>query len=287
MPAVAGFTCYLAGPMRGFEEFNFPTFHAAAANLRKYGWDVWSPAERDEDDDAAIREHAARRASGDWSEALPFSYYMAFDLKAVCERSAVVCLPGWEKSQGARLEAMTAVEIGHPVWQMDDPTGDYNLVRMTPEYVRDVFHRQGQEEPQGVPAEPGGIDARFLEVEDGGDQYIATDAATGGQKGRNLLRFGLIPWSALRALARHYGMGAFKYDDDNWRKGYSFQNSIDALERHLSAFKGGESFSVESFEKDGVQHTFRMHHLIAVAWHAFTLYVFERDHLGTDDRKPS
>ena len=37
---------YVAGPMRGYPEFNFPSFHAAAAQLRAAGHTVFNPAER-------------------------------------------------------------------------------------------------------------------------------------------------------------------------------------------------------------------------------------------------
>lgn len=40
---------YLAGPMRGVPHFNFPAFHAAAAELRARGYVVFSPAEADND----------------------------------------------------------------------------------------------------------------------------------------------------------------------------------------------------------------------------------------------
>lgn len=107
---------------------------------------------------------------------------------------------------------------------------------------------------------------------------------TGGAKGKKLARFGLIPAHALRSLARHYGIGAIKYDDNNWRQGYNWSLSVDAIERHLNAWKLGESIYVEKFDKDGVSYEVETHHLIAVAWQAFTLYIFERFHLGRDDR---
>ncbi|HEY6019771.1 MAG TPA: DUF4406 domain-containing protein, partial [Candidatus Paceibacterota bacterium] len=40
--------CYIAGPMRGLPLFNFPCFHHAADTLRILGFEVWSPAEKDE-----------------------------------------------------------------------------------------------------------------------------------------------------------------------------------------------------------------------------------------------
>lgn len=38
---------YLAGPMRGIPEFNFPAFHAMACRLRAEGNVVFNPAEKD------------------------------------------------------------------------------------------------------------------------------------------------------------------------------------------------------------------------------------------------
>jgi len=94
---------YLAGPMRGYPQFNFPAFDEATALLRGQGHDVFSPAERDRDVDNFDPEKDKVKS---------LSYYMQFDLPEVCKADAVVCLPGWEKSQGARLEVHVARELG-------------------------------------------------------------------------------------------------------------------------------------------------------------------------------
>lgn len=98
------------------------------------------------------------------------------------------------------------------------------------------------------------------------------DAKTGGEKGSKLARFDLIPAEAVWALAEHYGRGCAKYADRNWERGYDWGLSVAALERHLTQWKLGESIDAETGS----------HHLIAVAWHAFALFIFEIRKLGTD-----
>jgi hypothetical protein len=48
---------YLAGPMRGIPQFNFPAFMAAAKQLQKEGYHVFNPADRD------IKEHGSKMAT--------------------------------------------------------------------------------------------------------------------------------------------------------------------------------------------------------------------------------
>lgn len=105
------------------------------------------------------------------------------------------------------------------------------------------------------------------------DEVIVVDPTTGGKKGQKLERFDLIPNEFERALARHYGVGTVKYDDRNWEKGYRWSLSVGALRRHLAAWLDGESVDAETGSN----------HLIAVAWHAIALFIFELRGLGTDD----
>jgi hypothetical protein len=103
---------------------------------------------------------------------------------------------------------------------------------------------------------------------------IRVTSATGGQKGSKLARFDLIPTVPFQELAEHYGKGAKKYDDDNWRKGYDWRLSYAALSRHLTAFWGGEDLDPET----GTPH------VICAAWHCFALREFMDIHPEYDTR---
>ena len=65
--------------------------------------------------------------------------------------------------------------------------------------------------------------------------------------------------------------------DRNWERGYRWSLSVGALRRHLSAWLSGESVDPETGSN----------HLIAVAWHAIALFIFELRGLGTDDVRSS
>ncbi|ASR86796.1 hypothetical protein SEA_FINDLEY_56 [Mycobacterium phage Findley] len=87
-------------------------------------------------------------------------------------------------------------------------------------------------------------------------------------------RYDRIPAEPLRMLAEHYGRGARKYADDNWRRGYDWRLSFAALNRHLWQWWAGEEIDAETGSP----------HLIAVAWHAFTLAEFVEIHPEFDTR---
>lgn len=101
-----------------------------------------------------------------------------------------------------------------------------------------------------------------------------TDPETGGQKGQKQARFDLLPVGALWEVARHFGVGAAKYDDNNWRRGYAWSLSYAAMQRHANLFWEGET----NDEETGT------HHLAAVAFHALVLIQNDMDGNGTDDR---
>ena len=86
---------YIAGPMTGMPEHNFPAFHAAAERLRDAGWDVVNPAEN----------------FGGQTD-LPRETYLRTDVALMLGCEAIAMLPGWEDSRGAALEYLLAQELG-------------------------------------------------------------------------------------------------------------------------------------------------------------------------------
>jgi len=106
---------YIAGPMRGIPEFNYPAFHAAAAKLRADGHEVFSPAEKDLERDGV--DWGKAQADGDLkaAEAKGFSLRVALgdDLEFICKHAdAVALLRGWENSKGACAERAAAIALG-------------------------------------------------------------------------------------------------------------------------------------------------------------------------------
>lgn len=92
---------YIAGPMTGLPEFNFPAFNAAAALLRGLGFEVENPAENPTPE------------CGSWLA------YMRMAVCQVANVDAVVLLPGWERSRGASVEFHLAEGLGLPVMTLE------------------------------------------------------------------------------------------------------------------------------------------------------------------------
>jgi hypothetical protein len=127
---------YLAGPMSGIPQFNYPAFHAAAAALRAMGHEVVNPADCD-----PTEYQVAAMASVDGSHEsiahLPNSSWgciLAEDVKTIAEDGieGIVVLPGWENSRGAKLEVFVAMLCALPVWEYEHVVG----LRGLPQFAR-------------------------------------------------------------------------------------------------------------------------------------------------------
>ena len=85
---------YLAGPMSGLPDLNYPAFNDLAARLRAQGHRVENPAEN----------HPPHCQS--WLG------YMRLAVAQLATCDTVVMLTGWERSRGAKVEYQLAVGLG-------------------------------------------------------------------------------------------------------------------------------------------------------------------------------
>lgn len=100
---------YLAGPMRGIPQFNFPAFEEAAARLRGWDYEIWSPHEAD--------LAAGEKADGPF---LGMRHYMKRDMLPLLECDGVALLPGWQNSTGALIESFVMRMIDGPLMSAID-----------------------------------------------------------------------------------------------------------------------------------------------------------------------
>jgi hypothetical protein len=91
---------YVAGPMSGLPDFNWPAFRAASSQLREVGYQVRCPTE------------SGASFEMSWEDCLRLSLHM------VLVSEAMAVLSGWESSAGASIEVGLARNLKmdvHPV----------------------------------------------------------------------------------------------------------------------------------------------------------------------------
>lgn len=93
---------YIAGPMTGVEDHNYPLFHRVQAELVAAGYVVFNPA-----------RNVPLAAEPRWSD------YMRMAVKQVADSDGIAILPGWQDSAGATLEVKLANDLGieHKGWE--------------------------------------------------------------------------------------------------------------------------------------------------------------------------
>ena len=94
---------YIAGPMSGQKDHNYPAFQEATTTLRKKGMIIISPHELFPQPITAlpvrVRQERLRK-----------------DMTQLARCDGIILLPGWSKSQGAKLELTVALELGLEVF---------------------------------------------------------------------------------------------------------------------------------------------------------------------------
>lgn len=94
-------TLYIAGPMTGIRDYNYPAFNQAEKDLRAAGYDTLNPV--------TSEEHNTTGTTQTWQ------WYMRHALAMVIEADGIALLSGWENSRGATLEVHVAQSLGLPV----------------------------------------------------------------------------------------------------------------------------------------------------------------------------
>lgn len=102
------FQYYLAGPMTGFPEFNYPAFEAAAKELRGAGYTVVSPHEINHGE--TLETRGMTKTPGQYLKA-------GFIVLLACD--GIILLPGWQQSRGALAEFNLALACDMHVWYYD------------------------------------------------------------------------------------------------------------------------------------------------------------------------
>ena len=114
---------YLAGPMRGIPNFNFPAFGRAAKNLRALGYEVFSPAERDNlhyGTDIAADNVMGDEAQAARDHGFSLRDALASDTEFICRHAeGIALLPDWERSKGASAEKALAEALDLRVVYID------------------------------------------------------------------------------------------------------------------------------------------------------------------------
>lgn len=116
---------YIAGPMTGMPEHNFPAFHEAAAKLETAGYQVVHTANPENLEPEKVK-------STSWEQ------WLRKAIAVMMDADAIALLPGWQASRGARLEVMVGLEVGMqsaPVkdWLTlaNEPSGQITIEKIT------------------------------------------------------------------------------------------------------------------------------------------------------------
>jgi hypothetical protein len=106
---------YIAGPMTGLPEFNFPAFFKAEEFLKEQNYEPLNPAN-------------LKSYEGDLTGDELWAWYMRGAIELLIQAEEICLLSGWNASKGARLEQRIAAALGMKQWVLrDDKLRELNL----------------------------------------------------------------------------------------------------------------------------------------------------------------
>lgn len=107
---------YISGPIAGIRDANISEFNDAASLVKAAGVEALIPHDIVPDHLGACPQDTIRSGQGGHS----WACHLRYDLAAMLECDAVVMLPGWERSHGARIEHTVAAAVGIPIHYLGD-----------------------------------------------------------------------------------------------------------------------------------------------------------------------
>lgn len=107
---------YLAGPMTGLPNHNFDAFERAATELRTRGLKIETPHDYGKELTTNERDQMGR------------AHWLRLTMRQLLTCHAIILMPGWECSLGARRELDIALDLSMEVWIMRD---DGSMTRIT------------------------------------------------------------------------------------------------------------------------------------------------------------
>lgn len=225
-------TVYIAGPMRGIPQYNFPAFDEAAKMLRGIYETVISPADLDREIGFVMPVEP-----WNWNELpLGFDFKAAQerDLAAVMESDAIYLLDGWEKSKGAKAELALAEWRGIEVLHQPNRLRSCKELRMA--------NAKAVAEHIGRASEVDAVSLGLADLKSTNPKEAFGDAK---------LPLHLWPTTATAMGSVALLDGALKYGRSNWRvAGVRATTYIAAIKRHLQLYEEGENTAEDS----GVPH---------------------------------
>ena len=106
-------TIYVAGPMRGYDNYNYPAFDYRSGKLKEMGWEVINPAELDRNQGKPLSDPKAFCPDSNYEDHQYMRSALKRDMDAICDKcTAVYMMANWEQSRGAKAEWHLAKALG-------------------------------------------------------------------------------------------------------------------------------------------------------------------------------
>jgi len=200
-------TYYIAGPMTGHPDFNYPAFFAKEKEILAN-----APP-------PTIVLNPAKIASGDTTK--EYAFYIKESLALLEKASAVVFLEGWKASKGARLEAAYAIALDLDTYDHELNPIEMGIDQFADEQIESLVEKRQSQygHPFANFTEVGRIWGAILGIKDIDPEKVA------------LMMVGL-------KISREN----FQHLDDNIKDGAGYFRTINTIRKHkeeivLSAMK--------------------------------------------------